>query len=94
MRSKVLAAEMGTTAAGIPVVICSGAEAGTLTRAIAGEQVGTRFHPQERTQSSFKLWLRYAKAARGRVILDPGAERALREQGTSLVPGRRRRGGR
>jgi glutamate 5-kinase len=85
MRSKVLAAEM-TTAAGIPVVICSGAQPGTLARALAGESVGTRFHPQERTQSSFKLWLRYAKAARGRVIVDQGAERALREQGTSLLP--------
>ena len=85
MRSKVLAAEMAT-AAGIPVVICSGAQPGTLARALAGEPVGTRFHPQERTQSSFKLWLRYAKAARGRVIVDQGAERALREQGTSLLP--------
>src|SRR3954470_1651638 len=85
MRSKVLAAEMAT-AAGIPVVICSGAEPGTLARAVAGEPVGTRFLPQERTQSSFKLWLRYAKAARGRVIVDQGAERALREQGTSLLP--------
>ena len=48
MRSKVLAAEMAT-AAGIPVVICNGAQPGTLARALAGEPVGTRFHPQERT---------------------------------------------
>ena len=36
--------------------------------------------------SSFKLWLRYAKPARGRVTVDDGAERALRERGTSLLP--------
>jgi len=85
MRSKVLAAEMAT-AAGIPVVICNGRQPGTLERAVAGEQVGTRFHPRARTVSSFKLWLKYAKASSGRVLVDAGAERALREQGTSLLP--------
>jgi len=74
------------TSAGIPVVICNGTEAGTLERAVAGEPVGTRFHPQARRQSSFKLWLKYAKASAGRVLVDAGAERALREQGTSLLP--------
>ena len=55
-------------------------------RAVAGEPVGTRFHPQARRESSFKLWLKYAKARRGTVLVDQGAERALREQGTSLLP--------
>jgi glutamate 5-kinase len=36
--------------------------------------------------SSFKLWLKYAKPARGRVQVDAGAARALREGGTSLLP--------
>ena len=36
--------------------------------------------------SSFKLWLRYAKPSRGRLTVDDGAERALRERGTSLLP--------
>jgi glutamate 5-kinase len=36
--------------------------------------------------SSFKLWLRYAKPSRGRLVIDDGAERALRERGTSLLP--------
>ena len=85
MRSKVLCAEMATSA-GIPVVICNGTKPGMLLRAIGGESVGTRFHPQARRESSFKLWLKYAKSARGTVLVDPGAERALREQGTSLLP--------
>jgi glutamate 5-kinase len=85
MRSKVLAAEM-TTSAGIPVVICDGTEPGTLERAVAGESVGTRFDPQPRRESSFKLWLKYAKASSGRILVDEGAERALRDQGTSLLP--------
>jgi glutamate 5-kinase len=85
MRSKVLAAEMATSA-GIPVVICNGTRSGTLVRAVSGEREGTRFHAAERTVSSFKLWLKYAKASRGRVLVDAGAERALREHGTSLLP--------
>jgi glutamate 5-kinase len=85
MRSKVLAAEMATSA-GIPVVICNGTTPGTLERAVAGEAVGTRFRAQAKRESSFKLWLKYAKASNGRVVVDAGAERALREQGTSLLP--------
>ncbi len=85
MRSKVLCAEMAT-AAGIPVVICNGTEPGALLRAARGEPGGTRFHPQAKRQSSFKLWLRYAKSSSGVVRVDAGAERALREQGTSLLP--------
>jgi glutamate 5-kinase len=85
MRSKVLAAQMATSA-GIPVVICNGTRPGTLVRAVSGEREGTRFHPQERRQSSFKLWLKYAKVSSGKVLVDEGAERALRDQGTSLLP--------
>ncbi len=85
MRSKVVAAEMAT-AAGIATVIGSGFEPGTLTRAWAGERVGTRFAPQAVRHSSFKLWLKYAKPAQGVVTVDAGAARALREGGTSLLP--------
>ena len=85
MRSKVAAAEMAS-AAGIPAVICDGTATGTLLAAASGGEVGTRFvaHP-ERTPS-FKLWLRYAKPARGRVGVDAGAARVLRERGSSLLP--------
>jgi glutamate 5-kinase len=85
MRSKVVAAEMAT-AAGIPTVIASGLNPGTVLTAAAGEQIGTRFAARESRYSSFKLWLKYAKPTRGRVLVDAGAARALREGGTSLLP--------
>jgi glutamate 5-kinase len=85
MRSKVVAAEM-STAAGIPTVIASGLIAGTIPAAAAGERVGTRFPAREGRYSSFKLWLKYAKPSRGRVLVDAGAAHALREAGTSLLP--------
>jgi glutamate 5-kinase len=85
MRSKVAAAEMAS-AAGIPVVICDGTAAGSLRAAAAGESVGTRFAAHPERASAFKLWLRYAKPAQGRVVVDEGAARVLREQGSSLLP--------
>jgi glutamate 5-kinase len=85
MRSKVVAAEMAT-AAGIESVILNGTRPGTVLRAVAGEPEGTRFHPQAQRVSSFKLWLKYAKPSHGRLVVDAGAERALRERGTSLLP--------
>jgi len=85
MRSKVVAAEMAT-AAGIPTVIASGLAQGALLGAAAGHAVGTRFSARPGRYSSFKLWLKYAKPARGRVLVDAGAARALREGGTSLLP--------
>ncbi|HVE66956.1 MAG TPA: glutamate 5-kinase [Solirubrobacteraceae bacterium] len=85
MRSKVVAAEMAT-AAGIETVIASGLEPGALGAAAAGEPRGTRFPARDSRYSSFKLWLKYAKPSRGRVVVDAGAARALREGGTSLLP--------
>ena len=85
MRSKVVAAEMAT-AAGIETVIASGLEPGMIPAAAAGHDVGTRFLAREGRYSSFKLWLKYAKPSRGRVLVDAGAARALREGGTSLLP--------
>jgi glutamate 5-kinase len=85
MRSKVVAAEMAT-AGGIPTVIANGLRPEALTRALDGSREGTAFPAQESRYSSFKLWLRYAKAPHGTVRVDAGAARALREGGTSLLP--------
>lgn len=85
MRSKVVAAEMAT-AGGIPTVICNGLKAGTLSAVLAGEALGTRFAAGEARYSSFKLWLKYAKPTRGRVFIDAGAARAVREGSASLLP--------
>src|SRR3954470_1368866 len=83
MRSKVVAAEMAT-AAGIPATILNGTRPGAIARAAGGDPEGTSFRVQRRRVSSFKLWLKYAKPSHGRVVVDAGAERALRERGTSL----------
>jgi glutamate 5-kinase len=85
MRSKVGAAEMASES-GISAVICNGTTDGTLKAAAGGEAVGTRFAVNASRASSFKLWLKYAKPTRGRLVVDDGAARVLRERGSSLLP--------
>ena len=64
MRSKVLAAELAA-AAGIPTVIAAGTGESVLEPILAGEPRGTRFAGAERSESAFKLWLRFGKPVRG-----------------------------
>ncbi|HWM55804.1 MAG TPA: glutamate 5-kinase [Solirubrobacterales bacterium] len=85
MRSKVAAAEMAAES-GIPAMICNGTKPGTLTAAAGGGAAGTRFAAQPGKASSFKLWLKHAKPTRGRLSVDEGAARVLRESGSSLLP--------
>ncbi len=85
MRSKVAAAVMAAEA-GIGAVICNGTLRGTLREAAAGESVGTAFAARGGRGSSFKLWLKHAKPAHGRIAVDEGAARMLREGGSSLLP--------
>ncbi len=44
------------------------------------------FAPREARYSSFKLWLKYAKPARGTLVVDAGAARAVRDGSASLLP--------
>jgi glutamate 5-kinase len=85
MRSKVVAAEMAT-AAGIPTVICNGLRPEALRAVLEGGREGTRFPAREARYSSFKLWLKYAKPSRGKLLIDAGAARAVREGSASLLP--------
>jgi glutamate 5-kinase len=85
MRSKVAAAEMAAES-GIPARICNGTADGTLLAAARDADAGTRFAAQAGKASSFKLWLKYAKPAKGRLTVDGGAAQVLRESGSSLLP--------
>jgi glutamate 5-kinase len=80
MESKVAAAELAA-AAGIPSVIASG-QTSLSTVLAAG---GTRFAAAATGESAFKLWLRFGKRVTGRLVVDEGAERAVRRRGSSLL---------
>jgi glutamate 5-kinase len=81
MATKVEAALIAAQA-GVPVVVTSTAQAAA---ALAGEQVGTLFTATGRRPSARQFWLRYASRPRGRLLLDEGAVRAVRERHASLL---------
>lgn len=82
MTTKVEAAAIAT-AAGIPVVLSSAARA---RAALAGQPVGTYFHPTGSRTTTRLLWLAHATTPRGRLHLDAGAVQAVVERRKSLLP--------
>lgn len=82
MQSKVEAARIAT-GAGVPVVLASAQEA---QPALAGEPVGTMFHPTGVRRPTRLLWLAHATEPKGQVLLDDGAVRAVTERRASLLP--------
>jgi glutamate 5-kinase len=82
MVTKVDAALIATEA-GIPTVV---ARAGQAALALAGEPVGTYFAPHNRRPATRQLWLAHAASARGTLVLDAGAVRAVVVSRASLLP--------
>jgi glutamate 5-kinase len=82
MVTKVDAARIATSA-GVPVVLTSAENAAA---ALAGERVGTLFHPTGERTGTRLLWLAHATDARGRLLLDPGAVDAVVRRRLSLLP--------
>ncbi|HKE50621.1 MAG TPA: glutamate 5-kinase [Actinomycetes bacterium] len=82
MVTKVDAAKVAT-GAGIPVVLARAEQA---AQALAGEQVGTLFHPSGARPATRLLWLAHATTPRGRLRLDSGAVHAVVERRLSLLP--------
>ncbi len=76
-------AAMIATEAGIPTVV---ARADQAAAALAGEPVGTYFGAHDRRPTTRQLWLAHAAAARGRLVLDAGAVRAVLGGRASLLP--------
>jgi glutamate 5-kinase len=84
MRTKVLAAAKAARS-GAGTVIVSGREEDVLLRVFAGESVGTYLGPAQGRLVARKQWLGHLPV-RGRLTLDAGAVKVLREAGRSLLP--------
>jgi glutamate 5-kinase len=78
-------AAMVATAAGVGVVVAGAHRRDVLRRAVEGEPVGTWVPPRGRRQRGRKVWIAFASGVRGAVGVDAGAERAVREDGRSLL---------
>ena len=82
MTTKLQAARIAT-AGGIAVVL---AHANDHAAALAGDDVGTIFHPTGKKRSRRLMWLAYASQAKGDLVLDEGAVHAVLERKASLLP--------
>ena len=85
MKTKLQAAKLAT-ASGVDVIIANGHAPDVLGRLVAGDSLGTLLTAAADRIESRKRWMLSGLSARGHVVVDAGAERALREGGTSLLP--------
>jgi glutamate 5-kinase len=85
MATKVRAARRLSTQ-GVTTALLSGRRPGALAGLLAGERLGTVFAPDRERLTSRKGWLAAAARGKGTILVDPGARRALVEQGRSLLP--------
>lgn len=85
MTTKLQAADIARRA-GADVVIAAGRAADVILRAANGEAVGTRFPAIGAPLENRKRWIFSGAVAGGRLVVDAGAARALRDRGGSLLP--------
>lgn len=85
MTTKLQAADIARRA-GADVVIAAGRAPDVILRAAAGDAVGTRFPALETPLESRKRWIFGGTTTDGRLTVDAGAVRALRQKGGSLLP--------
>jgi glutamate 5-kinase len=85
MATKVKAARR-LMAQGVATALLSGRRAGALAALLQGGQVGTLFPAAAERLSARDGWLSAAAKARGTILVDAGARRAIESQGKSLLP--------
>lgn len=85
MRTKLQAAAKAARS-GATTVIAWGRNENVITRVLGGEEIGTLLKPGAGRLAARKRWLAGQMHATGRLVLDAGAVRVLREGGKSLLP--------
>ncbi|HSD59958.1 MAG TPA: glutamate 5-kinase [Burkholderiales bacterium] len=85
MITKVLAAKRASRS-GAHTIVASGREPDVLLRLARGEALGTQLRSETVPIAARKQWLADHLQLRGRLVLDAGAVKVLREQGKSLLP--------
>lgn len=85
MLTKVRAARLAARS-GADTLIASGREENVIVRVAAGELLGSWLQPERGRVAARKQWLAGHLKSRGALVLDDGAVKALRKEGTSLLP--------
>jgi glutamate 5-kinase len=85
MITKIIAAKRASRS-GAHTIIASGREEDVLLRLAQGELIGSHLRAETVPIAARKQWLADQLQIRGRLVLDAGAVKVLREQGKSLLP--------
>ncbi len=85
MLTKILAAKRAARS-GANTVIASGREKDVLVRLSAGEVIGTHLQTTEMKTTARKQWLADHLQLRGKLTLDAGAVKVIKQDGKSLLP--------
>ncbi|WP_281184527.1 glutamate 5-kinase [Trichlorobacter lovleyi] len=85
MATKVTAAKKAARF-GVPTILAPGKQPGVITAAVSGQEIGTLFLPATDGLNRRKHWIAYTLRPAGKVLVDAGAQKALVEKGTSLLP--------
>lgn len=84
MTTKLQAALLATRS-GVPVYICSSKSPEALLDAVHQDNQGTYFHAGAQSLNQRKQWLAFYARADASVYIDPGAQKAMQQQGRSLL---------
>lgn len=84
MATKLAAARIATSA-GVKTVIMRGTQPANIEKILRGEPLGTQFEPQPRTETARKRWIAHGLIVMGKLYLDEGAVKAIRDRGKSLL---------
>ncbi len=82
--TKVAAARMAAWS-GIPTIITSAGDDSVLGTALSGKSRGTWVEPHPSGLSARKLWIAFGLPSSGSITIDPGAVRAVVQDGASLL---------
>jgi glutamate 5-kinase len=86
MASKLTAARIASWS-GVRAVIARADRPNVIADVVSeGVEVGTTFAANRRRMPARKLWIAFASAPMGRLVVDEGARTALVDRGTSLLP--------
>ena len=80
-----LAAAKKAKRSGAATLIVDGTDPQIISRFFNGEEHGTLFLPEARSLTSRKHWIAFTIRPQGRVYVDAGAGRVLRQEGRSLL---------
>ncbi|MBE9608319.1 glutamate 5-kinase [Chitinilyticum piscinae] len=85
MYTKIIAAKRAARSGAATIIAC-GREANVLTRLAAGEAIGTQLVANTTPLHAKKQWIADHLQLAGKVVLDTGAIRAVKQAGSSLLP--------